>query len=260
VPAPEDPAAVGPAPAEPGALARLLNEKPRPWLIGVDVDGTLAPIVDHPDQSRLHPDAIAALEALRDRVGVMVAVVSGRPLSDLRHKFGLPTTVMLLGSHGAEVGTEVDARTAEEQRLVEDTVRQLQAIVDDLPGAWIEDKPLAVALHVRQADPERGTAALAELGDALQGRDDIALHRGHRVLEIAVRPTTKRIAFDQLRMRLEPATTVFIGDDASDEKVFASLQADDVAVKVGPGATAAPHRLATPDEVVQFLAALAAME
>ena len=243
---------------DPLLLAEQVNALPRPWLIGVDVDGTLAPIVSRPEDSALEPLAREALAALADRVGVMVAVVSGRPLHDLRHKFELPEHVMLLGSHGAEAGSEIDARSDDEELLLQATIDTMLGVADDLDGAWIEHKPLAVALHVRQADPTRALQALADIEPVLQGLGAITLHRGKMVLEAAVRPTSKKTAFGRLRERLEPATTLFIGDDGSDEHVFQSLADHDIAIKVGPGPTAAAHRLALPRDVVQFLTMLAA--
>lgn len=246
-----------PPEAEPLALASLVEELPRPWLVGVDVDGTLAPIVVRPEDSRLAPNAATALDGLTHRVGVMVAVVSGRPLSDLRHLFELPASVMLLGSHGAEVGAEATARTEQEQRAIDSTLTTLESVSRQLPGSWIEHKPLAVALHVREADPVRSSSALAELETAMRASPDVTVHRGHMVLEVAVRPTSKVDAFGRLRLRLEPATTMYIGDDHSDERVFESLSEPDLAIKVGPGPTVAAHRLAAPADVVRFLLALA---
>jgi trehalose-phosphatase len=245
---------------DPIELAGLLNELPRPWLIGVDVDGTLAPIVARPEQSRLVHGAAEVLDAVEARVGVMVAVVSGRPMVHLREQFHLPHSVILLGSHGAEIGTAADARTDEEQARIDAATKILQAVVDELPGAWIEHKPLAIALHVRQAEPRQAGLALVQLEADLQSIPDLTIHHGHKVLEIAVRPATKTSSFEQLRRRLEPATSVFIGDDANDELVFQSLGTNDISVKVGVGPTSAKYRLASPHEVVKFLRTLAESE
>lgn len=242
---------------ESARLVTVVNALPRPWLIGVDIDGTLAPIVARPEQSTLAPGAIEALEALAGRVGVMVAVVSGRPLADLRQKFGLPQSVMLLGSHGAEVGSEIDQRTPQEQSAIDSALATLERVAKALAGSWIEDKPLAVALHVRQSDPQQAAAALAELEPSLRANSDFTVHRGHMVLEVAVRPTSKASAFCQLSRRLDSAATIFIGDDDSDEKVFGSLGPNDVTIKVGPGPTIAAHRLDAPADVVELLLALA---
>jgi trehalose-phosphatase len=247
-------------PNDPIELAQSVNERPRPWLFGIDVDGTLAPIVSRPELARLVPGAAEALDRLAARVGVMVAIVSGRPMASLREQFGLPSSVMLLGSHGAEVGTAADARTVEEEALVESTLKTVQELVDELPGSWIEHKPMGLALHVRQAEPRQAGLALTQLEASLRSVPDLTLLHSHKVLEVAVRPATKAASFEQLRLRLEPATSIFIGDDANDELVFQSLGPDDIAIKVGVGPSDAPHRVATPNEVVQLLQTLADSE
>src|SRR4051794_7285968 len=241
---------------DPMALAHIVNERPRPWLIGVDVDGTLSPIVARPEQARLAEGALEALEDLAGRVGVM-AVVSGRPLAALREQFGIPASVIVNGSHGAEVGTEVDHPTDDEQALLASTESTMQAAVEQLPGAWIEHKPLGLAFHVRQAEPDQADVVIARLDSTFRSIPGLTVHHGHKVLEATVRPMTKVAAFDQLRRRLEPITAVFIGDDANDELVFESLDGDDIPIKVGPGPTCAPHVLASPNEVVLFLRTLA---
>ena len=239
-----------------GSLVSLCAQLPRPWLVGVDVDGTLAPIVPRPEMSRLAPHALEVLEALIDCVGVSVAVVSGRPLADLRHRFEFPGGAMLLGSHGAEVGTEVDRRTDVEQTLMDETEAELEAISACLPGSWIEHKPLAIALHVRQVDDALGEHTLTDLGDTYSTVAGITMHRGHKVMELSIRPSSKVLAFTNLRTRLEPATSFFIGDDSSDEHVFGSLGPRDMSIKVGPGPTGARHRLSDPDAVVALLRGL----
>jgi trehalose-6-phosphatase len=50
----------------------------------------------------------------------------------------------------------------------------------------------------------------------------------------------------------------FVGDDRTDEEVFAALGPTDLGVRVGPGDTAASHRLADPQAVLAFLRSLTA--
>ena len=62
-----------------GMLAmKAVLQHPDDTLIGVDFDGTLAPIIDNPDQAFAHPEAVAALSRLGHLVGV-IAVITGRP-------------------------------------------------------------------------------------------------------------------------------------------------------------------------------------
>jgi trehalose 6-phosphate phosphatase len=245
-------------------LAEELMSRPRPWLICVDVDGTLSPIVARPERARLLPGAADALHALATREDAWVVVVSGRPLDDLRHLFEIPKSVMLVGSHGAEfdltAGLDESPRpkTAEETERLNAVTALLDRAVRVLEGAWVEHKPFAVALHYRLADPTAAAPIVVELDRVLHQPGDLTIHHGHMVLEIAVRRTSKNGAVRFLRERLHPATVVFVGDDESDEHVMEHLSAEDIGVKVGGGDTAASHRLRSPHEVVLFLTAVTA--
>ena len=85
------------------ALDQALGENP---LLAFDFDGTLAPLVDHPDDARVPPalePRLARLTELAD-----VAIISGRALADLEHRLAFRPRV-LVGNHGAEGGA-VDLR------------------------------------------------------------------------------------------------------------------------------------------------------
>ncbi|MGH3649990.1 MAG: trehalose-phosphatase, partial [Acidimicrobiia bacterium] len=69
-------------------------------LVAVDFDGTLAPIVDHPDQAVPDNRAMSVLARIAARGGVEVAIVSGRALADLKVRLGEPTGFTLIGEHG----------------------------------------------------------------------------------------------------------------------------------------------------------------
>ena len=77
------------------------------------------------------------------------------------------------------------------------------------------------------------------------------------MLEAFARHTDKGTALMALASDLGAATTVFLGDDLTDEEAFAHLSLGDVAIKVGDASTIAPHRLRDPDAVLTFLQALA---
>ena len=106
---------------------------PRPLLIGLDVDGVLAPIVAHPDQSALTAGILDVLASISSQPGVHVAVGSGRTVADLA-RFEFPNTVDLVGSHGMETA-ENELRpldTAEHDRL--DALRQLAIVAAEAAG------------------------------------------------------------------------------------------------------------------------------
>jgi trehalose 6-phosphate phosphatase len=246
----------------PAALARTMAARPRPWLVAVDIDGTLSPIVPRPEEAQLVPGAAETLHEIATRQDAWAVVVSGRPLGDLRDLFEIPKSVMLVGSHGAEFDLSAALeepprpKTPEEATRLNEVTVTLQSVAAQIPGTWVEHKPFAVALHYRLADPVIAEPAVAELDEELHARGDLTVHHGHKVLEVAVRRTSKNGAVRFLRERLQPATVLFVGDDASDEHVMERLEPGDLGVKVGEGPTAATCRLADPDDVAEFLALL----
>ena len=222
-------------------------------LITSDFDGTLSPIVNNPADARPLPDAGRALVALAELPSTEVALISGRALRDLRVLSSMPDAVHLVGSHGAEFdsGFSHDIDTD----LLAAITETLNAIAADKAGVTVETKPASVALHVRNASDADGEAALAAAWEAASGWDAHAT-TGKAVLEFAVISTDKGEAIDILRAEHDASAVVFFGDDVTDEKAFRRLTDADVGVKVGPGDTAATHRVSSPEDVaaaLQFL-------
>src|SRR5262245_6440274 len=87
----------------PEEAADAIASLERPLLLGLDVDGTLAPIVPHPALARLLPGVIEAIGRLTHHPGITVVIVSGRPKRELREQFGFPKQIMVVGSHGIEL-------------------------------------------------------------------------------------------------------------------------------------------------------------
>jgi trehalose 6-phosphate phosphatase len=222
-------------------------------LVTSDFDGTLAPIVNNPDDARPLPEASRALVELAELPATEVALISGRELRVLRELSGAPPTVHLVGSHGAELDTGF-AHPIDEELLARITV-ELNAIAADYPGVAIETKPASVALHVRNADPADGEAALREALTASESWDAHTTE-GKAVLEFAVIATDKGEAIDILRKLVDASAVVYFGDDVTDEKAFRRLREPDVGVKVGPGETLARYRIDGPGDVAAALECL----
>jgi trehalose 6-phosphate phosphatase len=232
-----------------------ISQTPR-LLVTCDFDGTLAPIVDNPADARMLPDAAVALTALAELPDTAVALVSGRALGVLRTLSGfseMPARVHLVGSHGAEFDTGFSHDI--DEGLLRRIIDTLNGIAADKPGVAVETKPASVALHVRNASPADGEAALAAARQASAAWDAHAT-AGKAVLEFAVIKTDKGEAVDILRDQTDSTAVVFLGDDVTDEKAFARMREDDLGVKVGPGETAAGLRVSSPDDVAEALAYL----
>jgi trehalose-phosphatase len=244
---------------DPTEIADRVASRPRPLLVGLDVDGVLAPIVDHADDATLLAGMGAAVSAVAALDDVVVAVVSGRSLAGLA-QFGFGDDVEMIGSHGMETRDHaMEPLTDDERTLLADLdVAAVAAAERAGAGAWVERKPASVVLHVRQAEDSSGAIALRELADMARGLDGATVKAGSGVLEAFARHTDKGTALTALASDLGAVTTVFLGDDLTDEEAFAHLSPGDVAIKVGDADTIAPHRLRDPDAVLAFLRALAA--
>jgi trehalose 6-phosphate phosphatase len=243
---------------DPDELAKLAAALPRPLLVGLDVDGVLAPIVAHANDAELLPGMLEAINALAARVPV--AVVSGRTVDDLQ-RFGFPDHVEVFGLHGMERNGErsVELGDHEQERLERLVALAADAAERAGEGAWVEVKPASVVLHVREAEPEDAARSAAELRERAEDVTGVHVLPGHGVVELLTRATSKARAIAELRAEVGAGAVVFAGDDRTDEEVFAALGDDDCAIRVGPGETAARHRLAGPPEVLRFLGKLTAL-
>ncbi len=248
----------GAAPAydDPSAVAAEVASLTRPLLAAFDVDGVLAPIVAHAADAALLPGLLDALGALSARTPV--GIVSGRTIENLA-RFGFPDSFLVAGSHGAERrGRPLDPLSAAEaDRLARLRVFADRATRDAGPGAWVEAKPTAVVVHVREANPVIAEPALATLATAAGGVPGAHVKRGHRVVELAVRAASKAAAIADMRSEVGATAVTFVGDDITDEDVFAALGAGDVGVRVGAGQTSARRRLRDPGDVLTFVRHLA---
>lgn len=240
---------------DPLPLAAAASQLARPLLVGLDVDGVLAPLVDHAADAVLLPGMLDVVGELAFRTPV--AVVSGRTVEDLE-RFGFPDHVEVFGLHGMERSGERTVELADhEQRRLE----RLHALATDAAdragaGAWVEVKPASVVLHVREARPERGARSAAELRELAEDITGAHVKPGHGVVELLTRATSKAVAIAELRAELGAGSVVFMGDDRTDEEVFAELGDGDCSIRVGPGPSGARHRLAAPPDVLRFLTAL----
>lgn len=240
---------------EGGVALRALLE--RPALFAFDFDGTLAPIVTDPAHARPSRAITRLMTALGSRAPV--AVISGRRIADLEARLGFMPD-WLVGNHGGE-GLPVDLeQRARWQRLSDGWLRQLQERVPPAllaGGAWIEDKRLSLTLHYRLVrNPVAVAATLRALAASLEPPPRVV--GGKYVLNLL--PADSPDKLDALRFlvgRLQVSTALFVGDDDTDEDVFARAPADWLTVRVeASGASAARFFVHDQREVGRLLLAV----
>jgi trehalose 6-phosphate phosphatase len=224
-------------------------------LVALDFDGTLAPLQDDPENSRMLPEAREAVDALTDIDGVHVSLVTGRAFENIMRVADPHPDWFLVGSHGIEVVAPHERDSYASPQLVPDGLLQgFHQIAQDIPGPRIEVKPFGLAIHTRGLGAD--VAAAAEAATRLlcdEWPDDLVMRSGHGILECAVSDRTKAHGLRSLWEALHVRATLFIGDDVTDEDGFAVLGSGDVGIKVGEGPTKATHRVADPHEVTRVL-------
>jgi trehalose 6-phosphate phosphatase len=243
------------------ALDRLA-ESHRP-LIALDFDGTLAPFQLDASTARIVPDAGAALARLATAPELTLALVTGRSLTDLVSVAEVPAGTLIVGDHGAQFGTvDDDGPHLGEVALTEDQARRLADLTAaieglDQDGAWIEHKRASVALHTRPVASLAKATELLDEARAIGHRLGAIVLEGKRLVELGVVHSTKGQAVATLRESHRCGIVLYAGDDRTDETVFETLTRDDVGIKVGDGPSAATLRVKDPQEMAEFLAALA---
>lgn len=192
----------------------------------LDVDGTLLDIAATPDAVHVPDDLTRALKRLFTLTGGAVALVSGRPIADLDGLFA-PLALPAIGGHGAEMrlgGATVNAVAP----LPEELRRRLAEARSLDADILIEDKGYSLALHYRNAPHAKGR--LRRHIEAVRvdfPEEALEFLPGKAVFEIK-RPGVDKGESVRRLMRHAPFSgrqPVFVGDDVTDDSVFAALPA-----------------------------------
>ena len=237
----------------------------REWAYFFDLDGTLIDFADTPSAVRVSADIRLLLERLYRATGGAVALISGRPINDVDGLFP-HTRLPVVGQHGLErrSATGKVTRHAVPSRRLERVRLRLANAVRGKAGLLLENKGLSLALHYRRV-PRLAAYAhrLARSMLPVVGRT-FCIQRGKYVVEM--RPAGKDKGIGILEFMKETPfrgrTAVFVGDDATDEFGFATVNRlgggrrgqGGHSIKVGPGRTAARWRLRDVDAVRSWLA------
>jgi trehalose 6-phosphate phosphatase len=210
-------------------------------LIGLDFDGTLAPIVEQPDDARLPAATRPVLAALADRPDTSVALISGRGIEDLRARVALEG-VFYAGNHGLEIDGPAVHRVHGDASAALDRLGSLLAglrtELGGTAGVIIEDKGLTASVHYRLVETEKDAARVRDVVHArCREASGLRANDGKKVVEI--RPDVewdKGRALGFLRDALgggRALPTAFIGDDRTDEDAFREVGDDGWSIVVG---------------------------
>lgn len=199
---------------------------PASAVIALDFDGTLAPIVANPADSRLAAGALEVLRGLAAEVGAL-AFVSGRGAEELVRLGGLDRIagVQVLGHYGLQRWHDGRLRTPPPDPAVDVVRGRLPALLADAPpGVYVEDKHHSLAVHTRPAASPQ--AALDAVAPALRRlARDVGLEAvpGRFVLELRPPGIDKGTVVRDLVAETRARTVIYVGDDVGDLPAFRAV-------------------------------------
>ena len=233
--------------------------------IFLDYDGTRTPLVPHPGAAKPERRVMVLLERLARDPRNMVAIISGHPREAMQGWFGaLP--IHLAAEHGVWIREVGEAwRMPKELRAdwKPGIIAILERYMDRLPGALLEEKEFSVVWHYRGGHPGQGEALAEELFDHLMkftANTDLQVIRGKKVIEVRNAGIHKGIAGQHWLAKERYDFVLAIGDDWTDEDLFAVLPDSAFSIRVGLVNSRARFNLDDSSEVLTLLESLAGGE
>jgi trehalose-phosphatase len=236
------------------------------FVLFLDFDGTLAPIVQRPGEAKIPPETRQVLERIVALPAFTIAVISGRALDDLRTRVRLDA--ILAGNHGLEIsggGLEFFEPQAQQRRTVLHQIcEELRERLRQFEGAEVEDKGLTCSVHFRNvaADDAPGVAGLVREVVGPHA-NQFAIRQGNKVFEMVPcvrwnKGSAVRWILERLRERINGKICYcYIGDDTTDEDAFRELS-EAITIQVGERTPTSARFLAKDTtQVREFLAWLA---
>jgi trehalose 6-phosphate phosphatase len=209
------------------AKNELLNaiHKPRLGLI-TDVDGTISPIVDVPDEARVTPRNQNLLAKLGTQL-TLTAVISGRSAEDVYQRVGLPGLVYV-GNHGMESWQDgkviVSPRATAYREDLSAAVPEIKS--NFVNGMRFEDKGATLSVHYRQtSEPEKVAEKLIPAMQSIAEKHGLHLTQGRMVFEF--RPPVeidKGTSFTELVKSHRLGAALYLGDDTTDVAAFVTAR------------------------------------
>lgn len=240
------------------AVEAQLRASPR-WLIGLDFDGTLAPIVEDPADATLEPRLLPLLRSLAARPNLSLIIMSGRERVDVESRVGL-AGLIYAGNHGLDIVCGslhfVEPTAAASQPALNSMAEAMTNKLTGIPGAIVEHKGLTLSVHYRMVDESLHEEVRRHVHSVLASTDHpFVLTTGKRVFEI--RPRTywnKGAAMSWIKEQIAPeANLLYVGDDRTDEDAF-RVCPDGITIRVGQSEeTVASYYLDYQTDIFDFL-------
>jgi trehalose 6-phosphate synthase/phosphatase len=227
-------------------------------LIILDYDGTLVPFADKPEDAEPNDKVINMLNKLASDNENEVIIVSGRDKKTLETWFsGL--NINLIAEHGAWA-KECNGHWEPVKGLRNDWKEEIRPIldkyVDRTPGSFIEEKDYSLVWHYRKADPRHSWVRALELKDALvqlTSNHKIEVLEGSKVIEVRNVGVNKGQSAVKWLNKNRWDYIMAIGDDVTDEDMFAALPKNAYSIKVGLKPSIAKYNLESVVDIHKLL-------
>ena len=232
--------------------------KSRNRLILLDYDGTLTPLVERPDLAKPDNEVTEILRKLSETPGNEVVIVSGRDRKTLDEWFG-NLDLGLIAEHGAwikEKGSSWKIIEHIKSDWKKEIKRILELYVDRTPGSFIEEKEYSIAWHYRKASIELGEIRAKELKEILMNlvaTYNLEVIEGDKVIEVRNAGISKGRAILNWLGKKKWDFILAIGDDWTDEEMFASLPKSAYTIRVGIVPSRAKFNISSPYDVRRLL-------
>ena len=256
-------ATLPPAATPPAVVERL--RAATHLLLLLDYDGTLVPHASVPELATPDEALLELLRTLAARPRTNVHVVSGRSRESLDRWLGrLP--IGLHADHGfwsrPANGAPWVQRPLPPMEWRERALAILEQAAARTPGSLVEHKTVSLAWHYRMADPEFGAVQANELRlhlTELLSNLPVEIVAGDKMIEVRPHGIHKGIVAAPLVAEMPPDTTIAgLGNDPTDEDLFAALPPEAITIHVGPGPSRAQVRIANVTAARRLLAAIVA--
>lgn len=228
--------------------------------LALDYDGTLAPFTTRRMEACPLSGTVEIITGIRDKTGGSLAVISGRPLSEVLELLG-DLQIILVGGHGREFRFPDKTMVIKKPNSLQTEGLDLamaRCITEGL-APCLEIKYASIAVHTRGLSQKEARYieeyVMAELYH-IAWMHDLELRKFNGGVELRCLGIDKGEALRTLISFLDDNTfCVYIGDDETDEDAFRVVRGHGVGIKVGETGnnTDAQGFLQDIDAVQQFL-------